>query len=61
MNRKSKIINLTGQGKSRKEIAETILCTENYITDVRVACGISRKKKAKRNFMRAVELSELTP
>jgi hypothetical protein len=61
MNRKSKIIDLTSQGKSRKEIAETIFCAENHITNVRIDCGISRKKKVKRNFMQAVELSELTP
>lgn len=58
MSRKSKIIEMTEQGKSRKEISQSIFCRENYVTDVRVACGISRKK-VKRNFLQTVELSEL--
>jgi hypothetical protein len=58
MNRKAKIIEMTQQGKSIKEIAIAAFCTENYVNEVRVKFGISRKLK-KRNFMQTVELSEL--
>ncbi len=58
MNRKSKIIEMTKQGKSRKEISKTVFCTEDYVTHVRVDCGLSRKIP-KSNFMQTVELWEL--